>query len=312
MDDMEAPSRHPLADLVTPMWHYVRDPDAAPRVGEGAIDLSTFDDQLDRIGRTRTVVGWPAVAAALRGDGPLAPDAILLTFDDGLVDHHRNVLPRLARRGWPGVFFVTARRSGDRLSVGHRIHVLLASLTAAELRAAVVDHLGPADRQRFVTAERRERAAGVEAIDVLKRPLQRDVADAAGPVLSALIDERHGSEADVADAIHLSADQVADLRAAGMTIGGHGRRHLWFDWESADRVRAEIADSAAFLASEPGPWAFAYPYGAGHPLATTALEEAGFAAAFHARPQEARGRFDLGRVDAEGDGFAEAVEGSGR
>jgi peptidoglycan/xylan/chitin deacetylase (PgdA/CDA1 family) len=312
MDDKEGQSRHPLADLLTPMWHYVRDPDADPRVGVGAIDLSTFDDQLDRIGRNRTVVGWPAVAAALCGDRPLAPDAILLTFDDGLVDHHRNVLPRLARRGWPGVFFVTARRSGDRLSVGHRIHVLLASLTAAELRDAVVDHLGPADHQRFVTAERRERAAGVEAIDVLKRPLQRDLADAAGPVLSALIDERYGSESDVADAIHLSADQVADLRAAGMTIGGHGRRHLWFDWESADRVRAEIADSAAFLASEPGPWAFAYPYGAGHPLATTALEEAGFAAAFHARPQEARGRFDLGRVDAEGDGLAEAVEGSGR
>jgi peptidoglycan/xylan/chitin deacetylase (PgdA/CDA1 family) len=312
MDDKEGQSRHPLADLLTPMWHYVRDPDADPRVGVGAIDLSTFDDQLDRIGRTRTVVGWPAVAAALCGDRPLAPDAILLTFDDGLIDHHRNVLPRLARRGWPGVFFVTARRSGDRLSVGHRIHVLLASLTATELRDAVVDHLGPADHQRFVTAERRERAAGVEAIDVLKRPLQRDLADAAGPVLSALIDERYGSESDVADAIHLSADQVADLRAAGMTIGGHGRRHLWFDWESADRVRAEIADSAAFLASEPGPWAFAYPYGAGHPLATTALEEAGFAAAFHARPQEARGRFDLGRVDAEGDGLAEAVEGSGR
>jgi peptidoglycan/xylan/chitin deacetylase (PgdA/CDA1 family) len=312
MDDKEGQSRHPLADLLTPMWHYVRDPDADPRVGVGAIDLSTFDDQLDRIGRNRTVVGWPAVAAALCGDRPLAPDAILLTFDDGLIDHHRNVLPRLARRGWPGVFFVTARRSGDRLSVGHRIHVLLASLTAAELRDAVVDHLGPADHQRFVTAERRERAAGVEAIDVLKRPLQRDLADAAGPVLSALIDERYGSESDVADAIHLSADQVADLRAAGMTIGGHGRRHLWFDWESADRVRAEIADSAAFLASEPGPWAFAYPYGAGHPLATTALEEAGFAAAFHARPQEARGRFDLGRVDAEGDGLAEAVEGSGR
>jgi peptidoglycan/xylan/chitin deacetylase (PgdA/CDA1 family) len=312
MDDKEGQSRHPLADLLTPMWHYVRDPDADPRVGVGAIDLSTFDDQLDRIGRNRTVVGWPAVAAALCGDRPLAPDAILLTFDDGLIDHHRNVLPRLARRGWPGVFFVTARRSGDRLSVGHRIHVLLASLTATELRDAVVDHLGPADQQRFVTAERRERTAGVEAIDVLKRPLQRDLADAAGPVLSALIDERYGSESDVADAIHLSADQVADLRAAGMTIGGHGRRHLWFDWESADRVRAEIADSAAFLASEPGPWAFAYPYGAGHPLATTALEEAGFAAAFHARPQEARGRFDLGRVDAEGDGLAEAVEGSGR
>lgn len=309
---MATPLRHPLAGLATLMWHYVRDPDAEPRVGAGAVDLATFEDQLDRIGRARTVVGWPAVAAALGGGRDLPPDAALLTFDDGLVDHHRTVLERLARRGWPGVFFVTARRRGDRLSVGHRIHVLLARLTPADLRDAVMDRLGPDDRARFIGAERRERAAGVEAIDVLKRPLQRDLADAAGPILSALIDERCGNETDLADALHLSADQVSDLRNAGMTIGGHGRRHLWLDWEPADRVGAEIADSAAFLAGEPKPWLFAYPYGAGRPAATAALAAAGFDAAFHARPGAATGRYDLGRIDAEGGGLAVALGASGR
>ena len=308
---MDAPGRHPLADLVTVMWHYVRDPGAEPRVGAPAVDLATFEDQLDRIGRTRTVVGWPAVAAALHGGRALPPDAALLTFDDGLADHHRTVLGHLAQRGWPGVFFVTARSRGERLSVGHRIHVLLASLAPTELRDALIDRLGPADRARFIGAEERERAAGVAAIDVLKRPIQRDLAAVAGPILSALIDQRCGSEPDLADALHLSADQVADLRRAGMTIGGHGRHHLWLDWEPPERVRAEIADSVALLADEPKPWSFAYPYGAGHPVATAALAAAGFAAAFHARPRAATGRFDLGRFDAEDAAFALVVGGSG-
>ena len=308
---MDARSRHPLADLVTVMWHYVRDAGAEPRVGTGFVDLATFDAQLDRIGRLRTVVGWSQVGEALAGTRPLPSDAVLLTFDDGLVDHHRTVLPCLADRGWPAVFFVTARQAGDRLAVGHRLHVLLADLSPAELRA-VVDRLAPVDRAAFRAAERRERAAGVAPIDVLKRPLQRDLADAAGPILSALIDERHGSEPDVADALHLSADQVADLHGAGMTIGGHGRRHLWLDWEPADRIRAEIADSATFLAADPKPWAFAYPYGAGHPAATSALEAAGFAAAFHASPWLATGRFDLGRVDAEAGSMDAALAGSVR
>jgi peptidoglycan/xylan/chitin deacetylase (PgdA/CDA1 family) len=307
MNAVDTTGRHPLADLVTVMWHYVRESDAEPRVGAGFVDPPTFDDQLDRIGQVRTVVGWRAVAVALTGGPPLPPDAALLTFDDGVVDHHRTVLERLARRDWPAVFFVTARRAGDRLSVGHRIHILLADLSQAELRAAVVDRLDPADRLQFHAAERREHAAGVDPIDVLKRPLQRDLAEAAGPILSALIDERYGSESDLADALHLSADQVIDLRAAGMTIGGHGRRHLWLDWERADQIHAEIADSAAFLASEPTPWAFAYPYGAGHALATSGLETAGFVAAFHAGPRAASGRFDLGRIDAEDDGFGAAL-----
>jgi len=309
---MAAQQRHPLADLVTVMWHYVRDADAEPRVGAGFVDVATFDAQLDRIGRLRTIVGWRQVAEALAGGRPLPSDAVLLTFDDGVVDHHRTVLPRLADRGWPAVFFVTARRPGDRLAVGHRIHVLLADHSPAELRNAVVDRLALVDGAAFRAAERRERAAGFAPIDVLKRALQRDVADVAGPILSALIDERHGSEPEVADALHLSADQVAELRAAGMTIGGHGRRHLWFDWEPEDRVRAEIADSATFLAADLKPWAFAYPYGAGHPVATTGLEAADFAAAFHAAPRAATGRFDLGRVDAEDSVLNAALERSGR
>jgi peptidoglycan/xylan/chitin deacetylase (PgdA/CDA1 family) len=296
---MVAPDRHPLGDLVTVMWHYVRDAGAEPRVGAGSVDVATFDAQLDRIGRLRTIVGWRQVADVLAGGRPLPPDAVLLTFDDGLVDHHRTVLPRLADRGWPAVFFVTARRAGERLSVGHRIHVLLADLSLAGLRDVVVDRLEPLERVAFQAADRRESAAGFAPIDVLKRTLQRDLAGAGGPILSALIDERHGSEPDVADALHLSADQVADLRVAGMTIGGHGRRHLWFDWEPADRIRAEIADSATFLAADPKPWAFAYPFGAGHPSATAGLEAAGFAAAFQAAPRTATGPFDLGRIDAE-------------
>jgi peptidoglycan/xylan/chitin deacetylase (PgdA/CDA1 family) len=309
---MDAAPRHPLADLVTMIWHYVREVDAEPRVGAAFVDPATFDDQLDRIGRLRTVVGWSQVADALAGGQPLTADAVLLTFDDGLIDHHRTVLPNLAGRGWPAVFFVTARRSGDLLSVGHRIHVLLGDLGVADLRGAVLDRLTPGDRDTFLAAERRERTAGSDPIDAIKRPLQRDLAEAAGPILSALIAERLGSEADLADALHLTAGQRADLRAAGMTIGGHGRHHLWLDWEPADRVRAEIADSVRFLAPQPKPWAFAYPYGAGHPVATTALEGAGFAAAFHAAPRTPSGRFDLGRIDADDGAFGMALEGAAR
>ena len=297
----------PLAGLLTVMWHYVREPAEGPRVGADRVEPGVFDEQLDRIAQHRTVVGWPAIAAALAGGPALPPAAALLTFDDGLVDHHRAVAPRLMARGWPGVFFVMARQPGEALSVGHRIHILLADLSPAALRAAVLERLGPADRARLVVAERHERSAGSAPIDVLKRPLQRGLADAVGPILTSLIEERHGPEGDVADALHLSPDQVAEMRAGGMTFGGHGRRHLWFDWEPPDRVLREIADSAAWLAPEPAPWAFAYPYGAAGPHAPAALAAAGFAAAFRARPAQPGNPYDLGRIDAEDAGFDAAL-----
>jgi len=93
-----------------------------------------------------------------------------------------------------------------------------------------------------------------------------------------------------------------------MTIGGHGRRHLWFDHAPAEPVAAEIADSAVWLAAEPAPWVFAYPYGASGADAPTLLARAGFGAAFHARPTASTGPWDLGRVDAEDPAFLDTLD----
>lgn len=305
-------ARDPLAGLLTVMWHYVRDDTETPHVGAGRVDPAAFERQLDVIARQRSVVSWPAVAIALAGGRRLPRNAALLTFDDGLVDHHRTVGPRLAARGWSGLFFVTAREPGERLSVGHRIHVLLADSSAKELRAAVLDRLDPHDRARFRAAEDREREAGVDEIDVLKRPLQRDLSSVVGPILSTLIEERIGPEGEVADALLLSPADIAGLRAAGMTIGGHGRRHLWFDWAPRDAVESEIADAARWLAPEPKPWAFAYPYGAAGPDGPSLLAEAGFTAAFRASPATRIAAYDLGRLDAEEPDFERLVVDGGR
>jgi peptidoglycan/xylan/chitin deacetylase (PgdA/CDA1 family) len=310
--DRPAMGIHPLAGLLTVMWHYVRSPRDEPRVGAGSMNPVAFDRQLDRIARNRTVVAWADVAAALDGGPALPPDAALLTFDDGLVDHHRTVAPRLARRGWSGVFFVTARQPGEQLSVGHRIHILLADLSPTALRTAIVERLDASARRQLQDAEAQARSADTAEIDAFRRSAQRELSDRVGPILSSLIEERHGPEGDVADALHLSPAQVAGLRQAGMSIGGHGRRHLWLDWEPTDRVAAEIADTAAFLAPEPRPWALAFPYGASWPDASGALAAAGFSAAFHAAPRQPTGRFDLGRVDAESPDFDVLLERAGR
>ena len=52
------------------------------------------------------------------------------------------------------------------------------------------------------------------------------------------------------------------MAAGGMHFGGHSHSHPWFDWIDAEARAAEIKASAEWLQQiEPGPWAFAYPYG---------------------------------------------------
>ena len=310
MSAQVSPPRHPLTDLLTVMWHYVRDPGDEPQVGAGRVDPTTFDQQLDRLARERTIVAWADVVDALDGQRPLPSDAALLTFDDGLADHERVVAPRLVARGLSGVFFTMARRPGERLTLGHRLHIVLADLSVDDLRTVIRDRLSERDRVALDAAEARELAAGRDPLDALKRPLQRELADAVDPILGALIRERHGSEADLADALHLSPGQLSSMRREGQVIGGHGRRHLWFDHVAAADVADEIAVSAAFLADDRGPWPFAYPYGASSPGAAALLERSGFGAAFHASPREPFGRSGIGRVDAETGELDQALDPS--
>ena len=264
------------------MWHYVRDAAAVPADRRAMARCRRLRRELDRSGGPGP--SWPG--GRPRGAGRrdrLPADAALLTFDDGLIDHDRIVAPRLAARGWPAICFVTARRPGERLSVGHAIHVLRA-LPAGRppgrrprrprgVRPGAVPGGRATEATAGCRADRRPEAAASTRRRRRRRSGPRSV-DRGSP----------RPESDVADALHLGPGQLDDLRRSGVTIGGHGRRHLWFDYAPPRAVRAEIADSAAFLAGDPRPWPFAYPYGATGPGVGRALAGAGFAAAFHASP----------------------------
>lgn len=298
---MSAPTHLPPGFAVL-MYHYVRPADPPLRVGASAMDLVTFAAQLDDLSRHATIVGWPEVAAAIAGDLPLPSDAALLTFDDGEDDHHRYVLPMLAERGLPGTFFVMARDPADGLTVAHRIHVVLGHMGPEQLRAAVLDRLSATDQARFLAAEAAQATHPFsDPIDDLKWVLQRDLAGAAGPILTALVEEHVGPEPDVARALHLDERQIAELHEAGMTLGGHTQDHVWLDFVGDVEARRQLDASRRQLAAvaPDGGWPFAYPFG-GIPDDPGALIEAfGFRAAFDATAVERTDRWTLGRVDAE-------------
>ena len=138
-------------------------------------------------------------------------------------------------------------------------------------------------------------------MDDVKWVLQRDLIDVAGPVLSRMVEELVGLEAEVAAALHLDQGQIRELHAAGMTLGGHTHGHRWMDWLPREESEREIAASVAQLAAL-GPsrgWPFAYPYGATPPDPAALLRPAGFPAAFVATGTSRSDRYRLGRVDAD-------------
>jgi hypothetical protein len=294
--------------LTVMMYHYVRDPGDASEAGSGIPGMSTkvFEAQLEEISRQYTFVAWPDVRAAVNQGKTLPSLACLLTFDDGVRDHYENVFKILHERNLSGLFFVLDRFEDKGLVLAHKIHFLLAKLGVPELHEAIWEKLDSLQRERFTQAEKgyqlKYPPTSIDGqIDVLKAVLQRDLSSEVDPLLSDLFQKYVGSEKETARSYYLNADQIREMSAGGMHFGGHSRSHPWFDWIDSEARTAEIKASAGWLQQfEPGPWAFAYPYGGVSEDSPQLLQAHGFAAAFTTKTQRRHpDPYFIGRLDGE-------------
>lgn len=98
------------------MYHYVSDP---PSVADGlrlnlTIRPGTFRAHIVYLNRTGyTPISLTELDDALRRGTPLPSKPIILTFDDGYVDHYTNVFPILQEFRFTGTFFVITGRADD-------------------------------------------------------------------------------------------------------------------------------------------------------------------------------------------------------
>ena len=295
-------------DLTVMMYHYVRDPGDAAEAGSGipGMPVKILEAQLDELSKQHTFVTWPDVRLALQELKPLPSSACLLTFDDGVIDHYLNVYRILHERRLSGLFFILDRCEAQGLILGHKIHFLLAKLRLAALRVAIWEKLNSLQREQFTQAERHYQMkyppiSTDKRINLLKAVIQRDLSVEVDPILSDLFEEHIGVEKEIAEKYYLNTAQIREMIAGGMHFGGHSRSHPWFDWIDAEARTAEIKASADWVQQfQPGPWAFAYPYGGLSEDSPNLLKEYGFIAAFTTQTQlRHTNPYFIGRLDGE-------------
>jgi peptidoglycan/xylan/chitin deacetylase (PgdA/CDA1 family) len=300
--------------LTIVMYHHVRERSDHRFPQIHAMDVRDFEGQLDYLSRHYRFCTPDDLVEAIRLGRRLPPRTCLLTFDDGLVDHHAIVLPRLRERGISALFFIAAKplREGRLLDV-QKIHLLLAAAPDhRRVEREVLDLLeemrtrAPLPSLRVLT-EMGPRPNRFDAPKTafLKRLLQRNLPRAARQEVVDELFRRHvaADESELAASFYMGREQIVELLDAGMTIGGHGYHHDWMSALSENEQREEIRSTTEFLVSlgvPPHRWVMSYPYGDYDGLTIRLLEEAGFVAAMTVHPALADppdSPFELGRLD---------------
>jgi len=102
---------------------------------------------------------------------------------------------------------------------------------------------------------------------------------------------RHVSsdEQDFATQLYANVDELRDMHAGGMALGGHGERHNRMNELNPGARDREFQGSREFLDSLGLPtgdgWSFCYPYGAFNDAAISAARQAGCTTAFTLEPR---------------------------
>jgi peptidoglycan/xylan/chitin deacetylase (PgdA/CDA1 family) len=252
------------------VYHYVRPaPDGLPFFRYLHVD--DFRRQLDALEREFRLIDWPEFLRILDGEPP-RPDAMVLTFDDGLRDHADYVLPELEARGLWAIFYIpTGPLATGKLLDVHRLHLLLGRHGGTVL----VDHLTRLVEDGMLVDSQvrvfRELAYRNHHDDTDTKLVKRMFNYYIDPACREEVLDRAwaalGDGLPDAAAWYVPLGRLRALADAGMLLGSHSVSHPVLASLPAGAQAREIDASFAFLderVGKPPVRTFCYPYGGFH------------------------------------------------
>jgi peptidoglycan/xylan/chitin deacetylase (PgdA/CDA1 family) len=299
--------------LTVVMYHYVRTAPRNPFPALKSMDTDAFVQQVTDLATRYEMATMDSTLAFLEGEYHPRRPLCLLTFDDGVQDHYREVGPVLAERGIQGLFFlVTSCMEEGVVAAVHKNHFLTAGLGFPEWRrrffrrartcGLAMPVVDPGAAARTYPWDTAEVAAFKYAFNFELPAIERDA------IVDELFIEEFGDESAFARQLYLSWEEARQMQCDGMVLGGHTHRHQPLASLNAAELRSDLNECRRILdlRLRPQPFTpFSYPYGKRDSFtgeAVRRLRELNFCCAFSTevgRNQAGSDRYALQRVDCK-------------
>jgi len=240
-----------MGKLTIVTYHYVRPiaGSAGPRVN--GLELDDFIKQLDYFATRYHFVSVDAVHSKIYSGKKLPQNPLLLTFDDGYIDHYQYVYPELLKRSITGAFFPVVQSSVHQSMLDvNKIHLILASDVTSDLLIDTIErNILPSAIDFYRKKYFYKNEWDGKEIAYIKRLLQFGLPEKMRhSLLDLLFAELVSSnEAEYAKAFYMNIDQMREMSVNGMHIGSHTASHRRLSLLTGDELESEIVLSLALL-----------------------------------------------------------------
>lgn len=257
------------------MYHFVRNLRHSRYPEIKGLTVDQFKEQIEYILKYYHVIRMEDIISAVSGDHAFPPNSLLLTFDDGYIDHFTNVFPVLDEKGFQGSFFPPARAIKENWVLDvNKIHFILASVPEKlkivdslfsmldELRAEYQVWPNEYYRMNVPTESRFDS----REVTFIKAMLQRELPEEVRKIIVDRLFKKYvtSDEGAFSRELYMGFDQITCMRRNGMFFGSHGYDHYWLGTLDGATQEKEVDLSLAFLkeiGSDSVNWVMCYPYG---------------------------------------------------
>ncbi|MDD2487727.1 MAG: polysaccharide deacetylase family protein [Candidatus Gracilibacteria bacterium] len=196
------------------------------------------------------------------------PKGVVLTFDDGLIDHYNFVLPILKERNIWGIFFICTQPIKNRTILNvHKIHYLLGRYNSVdiynEFKKILTDLnlISELDKINDTIAYKNRNLDNYSLI--IKKINYHFDQNTQTIILDRLLRIFYLPNDTIWNNLYMNEKQIMEIKNAGNIIGGHSDSHSLLSKLDNEKQKEEILESNKYLSKilQSEIDCFSYPFG---------------------------------------------------
>ena len=283
--------------FITVNYHYVRPIKGSRYENIKGLEIKKFIKQLSFLKKNYNIISAEEITNFIIHKTKLPKKSCLLTFDDGYKDHHKYVMPELMKKKISGCFFPSAKNIvNNNITETNKIHFILDKQKNSDLIIKDINNF--LKSKNFKLSNRKKIYKNFEKkfikrydnkkIKYIKYLLQSCIPDPLKGECCTFLFNKYlrVNEKEFSKKLYLSTKEIQEMMNNGMTIGGHGYRHIRLGDLSYKNQAIEINKMLTFLKkfNIKKKWIMCYPYGSFNNDTKTILNKKDCLFAFSATP----------------------------